>query len=136
MSIPPPLPSEGPDRIIWCHTSSGNFSVKSAYKICKRDDLNLNDEKQKCVQKTLGPQRVCFFIWLVLKQRFLSNVERVKRGLAVDPSCSTYGSPSEDILHILKDCNAAKDVWSRVITGNHLTNFLSLNLQDWIFLNV
>ncbi|MBA0555954.1 hypothetical protein Golob_026099 [Gossypium lobatum] len=40
----------------------------------------------------------------------------VKRGLAVDLSCSICGFHSEDILYILKDCNAAKDVWSRVIT--------------------
>ncbi|MBA0662685.1 hypothetical protein Goklo_006766 [Gossypium klotzschianum] len=68
--------------------------------------------------------------------RLLSNVERVKRGLVVDPSCSICSFPSEDILHILRDCNATKDVWSQVITCNRLTNFFSLNLQDWILLNV
>ncbi|KAH1031751.1 hypothetical protein J1N35_043925 [Gossypium stocksii] len=136
MGIPPPIPSEEPDRIIWCHTSSGDFSIKSAYKICKGDEWNAKDDKWKCVWKTLGPQRVRFFIWLVLKQRILSNVERVKRGLAVDPSCFVCGSPIEDILHILRNFNIAKDVWSQVITGNRLTTFFSLNLQYWILLNV
>ncbi|KAH1064535.1 hypothetical protein J1N35_029522 [Gossypium stocksii] len=117
MGIPPPIPSEGLDRITWCHTFSGNFSVKNACKVCKGDEWNAKDEKWKCVWKILGRQKVRFFIWLVLKQRILSNVERVKRGLADDPSCSLCGCPSEDILHILRDCNAAKDVQSQVLPG-------------------
>ncbi|MBA0869404.1 hypothetical protein Goshw_027753 [Gossypium schwendimanii] len=117
MGIPPSLLPEGPDKITWCHTSSKNFSVKSAYKICNGDDWNSNDEKRKCVWKTLGPQRVRFFIWLVLKQCLLSNVERVIRGLVVDPSSSICGFPSEDILHILRDCNATN---SREIVNNAL----------------
>ncbi|MBA0585704.1 hypothetical protein Gorai_016471, partial [Gossypium raimondii] len=72
-------------------------------------------------------------------QRRLNNVERVKKGLAVDLSCSICGFHSEDILHILKDCNVAKDVWSRVITVASSGGFgLHLEEQAYgskIFLN-
>ncbi|KAH1131396.1 hypothetical protein J1N35_002774 [Gossypium stocksii] len=40
----------------------------------------------------------------------------VKRGLVVDPSCPISGFHSKDV-HILRDCNAAKDVWSQLLTG-------------------
>ncbi|KAK5803269.1 hypothetical protein PVK06_030914 [Gossypium arboreum] len=46
--------------------------------------------------------------------RVLSNVERVRRALSNDPSCLIYGFHSKDILHILRDCPAAKDVWAQV----------------------
>ncbi|MBA0847465.1 hypothetical protein Goshw_018412 [Gossypium schwendimanii] len=55
----------------------------SSYKILKEDTWNPRYEKWKSALKNPGPQRVCFFIWTILKQRLLSNVERVKRGLAV-----------------------------------------------------
>ncbi|MBA0598270.1 hypothetical protein Gorai_008041, partial [Gossypium raimondii] len=71
--------------------------------------------------------------------RLLSNVERVKRGLVVDPSCSICSFPSEDILHILRDCNATKDMWSQVITFTPSGDFgLPLEEQAYgskIFLN-
>ncbi|KAG8472413.1 hypothetical protein CXB51_034213 [Gossypium anomalum] len=57
-----------------------------------------------------------FRIWLP-EERVLSNIERVKRGLADDPSCHIYGFHSEDILHILRDCPAAKDDTSIALAG-------------------
>lgn len=67
---------------------------------------------------------------------WFSSSARVKTGLTAIPSCPICGFHSKDILQILRDCTTAKDVWSQIITGNHLTNFFSLNLQDWILFNV
>lgn len=96
----------------------------------------MKDDKWKIIWKISGSQRVCFFIWLVLKQRILSNIERVKKGFADGTSCHICGFHLEDILHILRDCPVAKDVWSQIILGNHSSNFFSLNLQYWILINV
>lgn len=89
----------------------GAFFVKTTYKILKEGDWNPKNEKWKSVWKIPGSQRVCFFIWTALQGRLLSNVERVRRGLAVDPSCPICGYHSKDILHILRDCTIAKEVW-------------------------
>lgn len=135
--IPPPLSSAGPDKIAWSHTSSGNFSVKTTYKVLREGKWNLKDEKWKSVWKMSVPQRVCFFIWTALQGRLLNNAERVRRGFAVDSSCPVCGYHSEDILHILRDCTAAKDVWNQISLSNHLLNFFSSNnTQDWLFSNM
>ncbi|KAG8478486.1 hypothetical protein CXB51_028213 [Gossypium anomalum] len=106
MGIPPPHPTEGPDRLSWRHTSTGVFSVKIAYKMLKEDSWNSRDELWKTAWKILSPQR-----------RILTNVERVRRGLANDASCSVYGHAYEDILHIIQDCTVAKEDTSRVYGG-------------------
>lgn len=62
------------------------------------------------VWKILGLQRVRFFFWIVLKQILLTNAERARRDLAVDPSCPICGHDSEDTLHIIRDCIVAKEV--------------------------
>ncbi|MBA0675013.1 hypothetical protein Goari_016580, partial [Gossypium aridum] len=56
-----------------------------------------------------GLQRVRFFIWTALQGRLLSSVERVRRGLVVDPSFPICGFHLEDILYILRYCVVAKD---------------------------
>ncbi|KAG8484316.1 hypothetical protein CXB51_023638 [Gossypium anomalum] len=75
----------------------------------KEGDWNLKDDKWKSVWKLLGPQRVRFFIWTTLQRRLLSNMEQVRRGLAIGPSCPICGFHSEDILHILRDCAVVRD---------------------------
>ncbi|XP_052874560.1 putative ribonuclease H protein At1g65750 [Gossypium arboreum] len=98
--IPPPHPSEDPDRISWSHTLCGAFSVKSAYKALRKETGIWKIRNGRMFGSFLG--------------RVLSNVERVRRALSNDPSCLIYGFHSKDILHILRDCPAAKDVWAQV----------------------
>ncbi|MBA0580564.1 hypothetical protein Gorai_022774, partial [Gossypium raimondii] len=57
MGIPPSHPSEGPNKITWCHSSSENFLVKSAYKVLKEDVWKPKDEKWKSVWKIPSLQR-------------------------------------------------------------------------------
>lgn len=55
------------------------------------------------------------FLWLILKQRLLTNSERVRRGIEQDASCQLYGHSMEDALHILRDCAFAKEIWHQII---------------------
>ncbi|KAH1097786.1 hypothetical protein J1N35_014707 [Gossypium stocksii] len=57
VGIPPQHPSEGSDRLSWHHTSTGAFSIKSAYKMMK-ESWNSRDETWKKIWKFLGSQRV------------------------------------------------------------------------------
>ncbi|MBA0601268.1 hypothetical protein Gorai_004449, partial [Gossypium raimondii] len=79
VGIPPLHPSLGPDKIVWGATSTGLFSLKSAYKKIRNGTLN----PKKCIWEMPwrfnGPQRICFFLWLTLKRRLLKNVERTRR---------------------------------------------------------
>ncbi|MBA0752032.1 hypothetical protein Gogos_000913 [Gossypium gossypioides] len=89
--IPSPHPSEGPDRISWSHTSSGAFSVKTAYKAFKEGYWNSRDKKWKNVWKFPGSQHVCIFIWTILQGRIVSNVERVRGVFRMTPPVSFMG---------------------------------------------
>ncbi|MBA0733991.1 hypothetical protein Gogos_017945 [Gossypium gossypioides] len=77
MDIPPPHPSEGLDKITWCHTSSENFLVKNAYKVLKEDVWKSKDEKWKSNNSTIhegGTNWACLFgvlIWRLWKNRNL-----------------------------------------------------------------
>ncbi|KAH1090753.1 hypothetical protein J1N35_018010 [Gossypium stocksii] len=130
LRISPPHPVEGPDRLVWRHTSTEAFSVKSAYKVLKEDSWSTIDELWKKAWIIPGPQRVRFFFWTFLKQRLLTNVERVRRGLAVDASCQICGHASEDILHIIRDCPMAKEDTS-TLYGREISWACLFGLLAW-----
>ncbi|MBA0628089.1 hypothetical protein Godav_022866, partial [Gossypium davidsonii] len=66
-------------------------------------------------QKFQEPQRIRFFIWLALKQRLLTNVERVRRGIGHDTTCGVCGHGFKDILYVIMDGSATRSIWDRLI---------------------
>ncbi|KAK5772753.1 hypothetical protein PVK06_049047 [Gossypium arboreum] len=64
-----------------------------------------------------------FRLWLPEEVRLLTNPERVRRGIRQDTSCHLYGHLTEDILHTLRDCSHAKEIWKQVIPSNHFDSF-------------
>ncbi|KAH1039749.1 hypothetical protein J1N35_041492 [Gossypium stocksii] len=104
--IPPPHHLASPNRIAWMGTSLGSFSIKSSYRKIEESLWNLRD-----VWKVEAPQRVRVLLWLALKQWFLTQVERLRRGLSNDSSCLVCGHEMEDVLHALRDCHVWKNIW-------------------------
>ncbi|KAK9030111.1 hypothetical protein V6N11_031542 [Hibiscus sabdariffa] len=43
------------------------------------------------------------FLWLVLRERLMTNEERCHRGLTLEPLCLSCGCVRETILHVLRD---------------------------------
>ncbi|MBA0573649.1 hypothetical protein Golob_000914, partial [Gossypium lobatum] len=51
-----------------------------------------------------------------LKESFLTNVERMRRGLGSSSSCGFCGHDFEDVLHVIRDCSVARDIWLQGIS--------------------
>ncbi|KAK5831685.1 hypothetical protein PVK06_015483 [Gossypium arboreum] len=125
ISIPLPLDQAGPDFLSWSRTTSGVFSVKSAYFLLKDEFWNPKEATWSMLWKIPGPQRVKHFIWLILKQRLLTNSERVMRGIAQDATCHLCSYIKEYTLHVLRDCSFAREIWHNIIPANQLGSFYS-----------
>lgn len=115
VSILPPYPSTGNDKINWIGTSTRSFSMKSACRSLHESFWYSKDKWWKVTWKFLGPQRVQLFLWLVFKQRLLTNMEWIKQDIGQNGSCSLCGHGEEDLIHVLKNYSAAREVWFRVI---------------------
>ncbi|MBA0725033.1 hypothetical protein Golax_021662 [Gossypium laxum] len=74
---------------------------------------------------SLGSQRVQVFLWLALKQWLLTQVKRLKHRVGSDARCSICCYELEDVLHVIRDCGTAKDVWSRIILPQKEAYFFS-----------
>ncbi|KAA3488041.1 LINE-type retrotransposon LIb DNA [Gossypium australe] len=115
VSIPPPHPDNGEDRIIWARSGSGSFSIRSAYWTLKENSWKPKDDNWKVVWNYQGPQRVRIFLWLVANQRLLTNSERSRRGITHSKACPSCGHDPEDTIHVLRDCWMAKETWKLVV---------------------
>ncbi|MBA0799028.1 hypothetical protein Gohar_009564, partial [Gossypium harknessii] len=107
----------------------------SAYRKVCEDTLNPKEAFWRIPWKFKGPHRIRFFIWLVLKQKLLTNVERVRRGCGSSNTCSICGHVLENVMHILRDYPTAKGV-SEIIPQQTFSSFYLGSLFDWMATNL
>ncbi|KAF7833419.1 ribonuclease H [Senna tora] len=79
----------------------------------------------------------CSFLFMVMwDNKLLTNAERVRRGMTDVASCSRCGGVYEDVLHAIRDCPNAKNLWMRLVRSAHWPEFFSSDLPSWLLLNV
>ncbi|MFQ6670445.1 hypothetical protein Gotur_035360 [Gossypium turneri] len=110
------------DEALWVRVLRSNYGLNGSLpiSIAKARSSFL----WKSLSKVLLPEEIVTHIMGIPPPhpRLLTNVERVRRGIVVDSSCSICGHDSEDILHIIqdyilhiiRDCTLAKEVWKQV----------------------
>lgn len=64
------------DRIFWNGEASGGFTIKFALQLIHNDEGEQGQPSWRAVWRQPIPQRMRFFIWLLLKNRLMSNVNR------------------------------------------------------------
>ncbi|KAJ9186725.1 hypothetical protein P3X46_002268 [Hevea brasiliensis] len=95
-----------------------------------------NDSNWHWVWKWKGPERIKYFMWLAIKDRLLTNHERLRRHLCVVDSCDICLSRVESGLHVLRDCVMASYIWTHFVPRNDWAEFFSSNtdIRNWPFL--
>ncbi|CAN1127408.1 Putative ribonuclease H protein At1g65750 [Linum perenne] len=87
MGMSPPNPDRGEDVWVWGASSDGKFSIKSAYNLIHNQPESLAPDFWSSVWCWRGPNRIKFFLWLVIHGRLLTNVARQKRKMTDNASC-------------------------------------------------
>ncbi|MBA0668706.1 hypothetical protein Goklo_001593 [Gossypium klotzschianum] len=64
-----------------------------------------------------------FFLWLTLKQRLLTNAERVRRGIGSNNAYGSCGQDYEDVFHVFRDCLTARTIWDKLISEDKLSSW-------------
>lgn len=76
------------------------------------------------------------FLWLVARNRLLTNQERSRRHLTVNSNCQrcNYGEQTE--LYALQDCPESRRLWLSMVPNHLKPQFFSQNLNDWLNTNL
>ncbi|CAM0946090.1 unnamed protein product [Alopecurus aequalis] len=112
--------SNGEDYIAWHYEDSGNFSVRSAYRLAlleSRNNLSTGQNSNQpdgdrslwdVVWKTKVPQKVKIFTWRLATDALAVQTNRCARKMINDPTCTICGMEAEDGYHATMSCTKPK----------------------------
>ncbi|KAE8728272.1 hypothetical protein F3Y22_tig00004630pilonHSYRG00070 [Hibiscus syriacus] len=66
----------------------------------------------------------------------MTNLERVRRGLASNSLCPLCNAHPESTIHVLRDCQIVSTFWRQKLLSSHVQSFFSWDLPDWIQFNL
>ncbi|KAE8691513.1 hypothetical protein F3Y22_tig00110890pilonHSYRG01660 [Hibiscus syriacus] len=85
LAIPAPNDDMHEDRPMWRWNHNRVCTISSAFHKIGEREWNLKDKKWNMAWDYDGPQRLKQYIWIVLRNRLMTNVERTRCGLSTDP---------------------------------------------------
>ncbi len=101
--------SNGPDVINWRWSSSGGFTVSSAYLFLVFDGVE--DRSTRHLWPLKIPLSIKIFVWLAARNRLLTADQLSRRGWAGPSVCTLSMAHAERLDHILFDCPFARTIW-------------------------
>ena len=110
-SIRVPCDEDGDDFLYWGTSKTGHFTIKYAFDLVDGHRWDEDHPKWKVVWKWRGPERVNSFLWLVMNDKLLTNMERVRRHMTDIAMCGRYHVDSEVVLHVLRDYHFSTQIW-------------------------
>ncbi len=109
------LLSDGSDVVNWKWTSSGRFSVSSAYSFLIFDGVE--DRSTQLFWPLKIPLSIKIFLWLAARNRLLTADQLLRRGWLGPSVCFLCMANAERIDHILFDCPFATSLWILFLSG-------------------
>jgi len=116
------------DSRIWKVTSDGNYTVKSAYRICV-DLLHSSTNAQAAITwqniwRLQIPPRVRSFLWRLAQQCLPTCQNLTNRGIPCDDSCVVCESFAESHMHLFFVCAKTKECWESIGLGTMVRELL------------
>lgn len=108
------------DTVIWPHTQSGVYTVKSDYYFLSQDrNLQNGDfnnptpprKLQKFIWSMSVPSKVRNFVWRAAKNAIPVKTNLVKRRVLLEETCDQCKMQPENVLHALWSCPCLNEVW-------------------------
>ncbi|KAK9046129.1 hypothetical protein V6N11_052029 [Hibiscus sabdariffa] len=80
------------------------FSTRSAYRVLCPRVLENAHSSWRIIWALQVPQRIRVFMWLVMREALLTNVECTRRHLSPSGICQLCNREDEAVLHVLRGC--------------------------------
>jgi len=121
-SIPLPY-TDVADPFCWGYTGSSDFTTKSAtWKAHENITRDQPIWQYKWIWKLDVMPKIKIFLWQLCHNALPSRGTLLRRGLQIDPLCSTCFADIEDLDHIFRHCPMAHKVWDMAVAHQWLPN--------------
>ena len=125
--------------MIWKGERSGNYSVKSAYRLCVTeiaDNSHMHaNGRWNLIWKLNVPPKIKNFLWRVCRGCFPTRARLNSRGVSCPLDCVHCNHNYEDSIHILIECPKAVQVWRNANLWDIIDRVIhqDYNTSDLIF---
>jgi len=130
----PLYPSVHDDRLVWTKENDGEYSVRSAYKMCMQELLDVNHFKAQgnwdLIWKLKVPPKVKNFIWRVCRNTLPTRLRLKEKGVNCDPTCALCNLTEEDSFHIFFRCPGSCNIWSMCDFFNTENNVINQGQEN------
>ncbi|KAJ1424972.1 Reverse transcriptase zinc-binding domain [Sesbania bispinosa] len=125
----------GHDSTLWSASPDGMFTVKIVVQAINNWMPGSHSPLFKRIWSSPCPEWIRTFIWLLENNALLTNSCRVRCHMTDSDVCPCCSQNSESVLHVIRDCQWAKQVWIQFIPRNSVREFFSSSLLDWLEFN-
>ncbi|MCH98629.1 ribonuclease H protein, partial [Trifolium medium] len=127
----PLFDSVSQDKIIWRFEKNGKYSVKSAYRYCIEDTLDISHLQVqgdwRLIWRIKAPPKIKNFMWRLCRNCIPTRTRLLQKGVNCPNNCVLCDEEAEDNLHILIYCDTIKQVWHRTGLWNTIQSRASNN---------
>ncbi|KAL3629987.1 hypothetical protein CASFOL_026299 [Castilleja foliolosa] len=111
--------TSGDDVWKWTPSSTGQFTVKSAYKVIREMNVKISSSRPwlSPIWVKGDPLKVTTFSWKLVQDRIPTISNLIKRGAFnpnFDKRCKFCGADEENSKHLFFECTWARKIWDNV----------------------
>ena len=112
-----------PDRVVWAHTPSGEFSTSSAYKLLVASaSVNNAGSSSGVAQKHFWkwvwqlrvPNMIKHFIWGACNNALPTKSNLFRRQITTSDTCELCNGAPKDVLNVVWSSKELEVVWSPI----------------------
>jgi ribonuclease HI len=128
------------DRLVWKAEKNGNYSVKSAYRLCVEELIDTSHLKRpgywSGIWRLQVPPKVKNLMWRICRGCFPTRARLRGKGILCPPNCVVCDDNYEDTAHILFTCSLSTQVWHATGLWDNIEEAVnsSSNATDTVFL--
>ncbi|KAL8461911.1 hypothetical protein ACS0TY_033110 [Phlomoides rotata] len=107
-------PTAGADSLIWHFSDTGEYTVRSAYRMIANLTLNDADNKRDEWKKLWNlkiPPRVKHWFWRVCRDFLPTKVRLRQKHIPINSLCGLCGKDIESSWHLFMQCDIALSCW-------------------------
>ena len=131
-----------PDKLVWRHSSSGDYRVNQACSLFQKDQhgavnegLNNRGTSEgvwKLIWNLKLPFRILTFIWNILHDSVPVFATLNRRGIQTTTRCLLCDAEEESSTHLFLNCTFARAVWHGPNLGIRTTDMNYASLRQWL----
>lgn len=126
------------ERLIWAPSTSGKFSVKSAYKLLIQECLSTSPQFPKKLWQLVWSSnlhtRHALLLWKMISH-VIPTLDRLNQRIPLDDTnCYLCGNMLESVDHLALKCPLSRLLWWLSPWNIKLDNFRDMEFPQWVML--